>query len=120
MKETKIKEFTLTETIGIGEESLVFRAKSSQNPNLAVKVTPVSERDIAVKDLFSEAKILSQMKNVRGFPKIHDCGIKNNIFFMAMDLLGPSLSDFLTFCSGRFTLQTILLLGFQMVGILGF
>lgn len=115
MKETKIKEFTLKDSIGVGEESLIFRCASPSNPELAIKITQITDQDRALKDLFSEAKILSKMKNVRGFPEIHDCGSAGNMFFLVMDLLGPSLEDFLQFCKGKLSLKTILLLGFQMV-----
>ena len=39
----------------------------------------------------------------------------NNSFFMAMDLLGPSLGDLFLFCGNRFSLKTTLMLGLQML-----
>lgn len=49
--------------------------------------------------------------NSEGFSKIYGYGKHNNSFYMAMDLLGPSLADLFEFCSRKFSLKTTLMIG---------
>ena len=50
-----------------------------------------------------------------GFAKIYDYGVHKFYYFMAMDLLGPSLAELFHFCDGRFSLKTTLKIGYQMI-----
>jgi len=50
-----------------------------------------------------------------GTPKVRWFGKSNNCHILILDLLGPSLSELFSYCSKKFSLQTVLLLAQQMV-----
>lgn len=50
-----------------------------------------------------------------GFPRVYWYGYHDDYRVMAMELLGPTLQDLVTFCGGRFSLKTTLLIADQML-----
>jgi hypothetical protein len=58
---------------------------------------------------------LKQYEKSIGFPKLYWVGQENKSTYMAMELLGPNLEDFLTLCSKQFSLKTVIMLAEQMV-----
>ena len=116
MSGTFLNGYKLLDKIGIGNSSIVFKVKDfDDQSDLATKITKVTQMDKICKDLYCESKILTKMRNIKGFPKINDCGIKGEIFYVFMEKLGPSLHNFFKYCQNKFSLQTVLLIGFQMV-----
>ena len=65
--------------------------------------------------LENEKSILDFFSDSEGFPKIFDYGAYLDSFYLAMELLGPSLNDLYNFCKKKFSLQTILLISIQMI-----
>lgn len=65
--------------------------------------------------LLSEYQLYKSITPHVGFPAVHWCGCEGNYQMMAMQLLGPNLSELLCFCGNRFGLKTILMLADQMV-----
>ena len=70
--------------------------------------------------IFKEAKIYkllnTSLKHKQiGFPKLYCYGSEGDYNYLVMELLGPSLSELLAYCNGKFTLKTILLLADQIV-----
>jgi len=63
-----------------------------------------------------EEEIYASLKGMKGVPKVRDA-FENSKgeYVMVMDLLGPSLEDAFCKCSRRFSLQTVLQLGYQML-----
>ena len=53
------------------------------------------------------------MKGGIGVPKVYWFGSKDDFNILIMELLGPSLQDFLKFCWNRFSLKTVLMLAKQ-------
>jgi serine/threonine protein kinase len=53
--------------------------------------------------------------HIEGFANIYDFGQHNSSFYMVMDLLGPSLSELFHFCNNRFSLKTVLMIGYQLI-----
>ncbi|XP_055556405.1 casein kinase I-like isoform X3 [Falco cherrug] len=49
-------------------------------------------------------------------PTIKWCGAEGDYNVMVMEPFGPSLEDLFSFCSRKFSLETVLLLADQMVG----
>lgn len=70
--------------------------------------------------LFLESKLLSQLCEGVGIPKVRYSGNEGGYNVMVMDLLGPSLEDLFNFCSRKFTLKTVLLLAEQMLARIEF
>ena len=117
MEETKFRQFKLKKKLGIGEHSVIYLAEDSlrNSHQVALKLTEISEKEKICKDLYLEAKILTRMRNKAGYPLINDCGFFGNYFYLSLEILGPSLQDFIKFCGGSFSLKTVLQLGCQMV-----
>lgn len=65
--------------------------------------------------LRNEKMILDLMADIDGFPNVYDCGPYLESTYMAMELLGPSTNSLFQHQKHKFTLQTVLLLGYQML-----
>jgi len=65
--------------------------------------------------LENEKTILDFFSDSEGFPKVYDYGPYLDSFYLAMELLGPSLNDLYNYCKKKFSLQTILLISIQMI-----
>jgi serine/threonine protein kinase len=55
------------------------------------------------------------IKESSGFPKLIEFGTQNDYNYMAMEILGPNLSDLFEFCHHKFSLQTVLLIAIQVL-----
>ena len=53
-----------------------------------------------------------------GVPRIHWDGEDGDYYIMATDLMGPSLEDLLTYCRGKLSLKTTLLIAEQALRLL--
>ena len=62
-----------------------------------------------------EKNVLELTKDLIGFPKLITFNSQGESNYLAMELLGPNLSDLFEICDGDFTIQTTLLLGIQMI-----
>lgn len=62
-----------------------------------------------------EKSVLEVTSDLEGFPKLIMFNSQGENNFLAMELLGPNLTDLFEICKQRFTLQTTLLLGIQML-----
>ena len=51
----------------------------------------------------------------KGIAKIFNYGTHAGHYYMAMDLLGPSLADLYQFCGYKFSLKTTLMLAYQLI-----
>lgn len=65
--------------------------------------------------LKNEKNVIEMMYPTEGFPRVIDYGPYYDSNYLAIDLLGPSLLDMFEYCGYRFTLQTVLLVGYQMI-----
>ena len=50
-----------------------------------------------------------------GFPRVLYYGSDQGHNILVLELLGPALDKILSFCGGRFTLKTIIMIGVQMI-----
>jgi serine/threonine protein kinase len=62
-----------------------------------------------------ERNVLELTKDLVGFPQLITFNSQGESNYLAMELLGPNLSDLFEICDGHFTIQTTLLLGIQMI-----
>lgn len=60
------------------------------------------------------------IKDSEGIAKIKYYLVQNDCRILVMELLGPSLEDFLQFCNGKFSLETVLTLAIQMISLVEF
>lgn len=63
----------------------------------------------------SEYEIYEQLKGCDGIPKIYWTGEFRKYKLMVMDLLGPSLDKYFTYCNKKFSTITTCLIGIEMV-----
>jgi serine/threonine protein kinase len=66
-------------------------------------------------ELSQEVEIYEALSGGIGIPRIRWFGEECEFIVMIQDLLGPSLLDLLTYCEGRFSLKTVLLLAEQVI-----
>lgn len=116
------------------DDEIIFGGRFECNKNLLLGsgtfgeiylgIDTIAKEYVAVKlekqgikqpQLRNEKVILDMMFEVEGFPKIFDFGGHFESTYMAMELLGPSTRDLFTYCNYKFSLQTVLLLGIQMI-----
>lgn len=65
--------------------------------------------------LRNELHVYRSLAGQPGIPSVHWEGEECEYRVMVLDLLGPSLEDLLTFCGGRFSLKTTLMLADQLI-----
>ena len=62
-----------------------------------------------------EAKIYEKLVGEEGVPKVHWIGVEGDFSVMVMDILGPSLQLLFEFCECKWSMQTILEIGIQLI-----
>jgi serine/threonine protein kinase len=73
--------------------------------------------------LFHEARVYSSLARdviTVGIPRVRWYGVEGDFNVLVMDLAGPSLSELLDFCHGRFSLKSVLMLADQAISRLEF
>lgn len=58
---------------------------------------------------------MKRLAKVTGIPKCHWFGWHEGSQILVMDLLGPSIKDFLQLCGGRFSVKTCYLIAGQLI-----
>ncbi|KAH9837262.1 kinase-like protein [Rhodofomes roseus] len=105
--------YRLQELIGAGSFGQVYRAIDTwQHVIVAVKLEPC---DFRVNQLENEEEVYGTLKYAEGFPVTHGFGTMDDVNYLVMDLLGPSLEALFHFCGKRFTLGTVLRIALQAV-----
>ena len=64
------------------------------------------------KEIKMDDNTFGQDQKKKGFAKIYSFGQHQDCNFMAMELMGPSLSDLFQFCGWRFSLKTTIMLAY--------
>jgi serine/threonine protein kinase len=67
------------------------------------------------KEIKMDDNTFGQDQKKKGFAKIYSFGQHQECNFMAMELMGPSLSDLFQFCGWRFSLKTTIMLAYQLI-----
>jgi casein kinase 1 len=68
--------------------------------------------------LFHEARVYTSLgRDVTtvGIPRVKWYGVEGDFNVLVVDLVGPSLSELLDFCHGRFSMKTVLMLADQLM-----
>ncbi|KAG1767745.1 kinase-like domain-containing protein, partial [Suillus placidus] len=91
----------------------VYRAQNFLNDNIiAIKLGPVTNTPSSMEH---EHHILKQLEGGIGIPHALWFGRESSYHALALDLLGPSLYDLFLACNHKFSLQTVVNLGDQLV-----
>lgn len=106
----------MVEKIGQGSFGKVYLAKDilNQNQLVAIKTESINQPS---PQLLKEVQSFKALQGGPGIPKLLAEGISvdNNVIYMVMELMGPSLKDLFTFCNRRFTLKTTLMIFYQLI-----
>lgn len=112
-----MKNFKIVEKIGAGAFGEIYKAQnqSINNQFLAVKTQSVKTR---FPQLLFEARLLEHIHAQgakEGIPQVYGVGMENGHNIMLMDLLGKSLDYHFTQSGKKFSLQTVLKIGLQLL-----
>ena len=107
--------YALQKTIGQGGFGDVYQAEDTKSGQIrAIKMEKRSAGDL----IFFESRVLQNLKDVVGVPRIHDFGFEGDFNYMVMDYCGYSLSTLLSICGGKFSLKTVCSLAIHLITIL--
>ena len=73
------------------------------------------ENSIYSNTLRNEVLIYENINGIEGFPLIYHSGNNKNKNYMILERLGPNLKQLFKYCNHHFSLQTILLIGIQIL-----
>ena len=105
--------------LGNGAFGDIYKGENISTKKLyAIKCERVNNERISL--LKSEIKILSYLQGGKGIPKIYDFIPTTNYNFMIFELLGLNLDELFRLCGKKFSKNTILSLGLQMLDRLEF
>jgi hypothetical protein len=96
---------------------IVYEGKNSEGETVAIKKSRVTA-SVAHTLLRHEACALILVAPHKGFPRVHAWGWSQWFEYLALDLLGPSLSEMMGKLDGQFSIGSVLLLTIQMVRFL--
>ncbi|OAF68739.1 hypothetical protein A3Q56_03515 [Intoshia linei] len=112
------ENYRLIRKIGSGSFGVIFLAIHRETKEeVAIKLESVNNRHL---QLIYESRIYRYLQGGCGFPRIKCYERQGKYNAMVMELLGPSLEDLFNFCSRRFTMKTVLMLGDQMIARIEF
>jgi serine/threonine protein kinase len=105
-------KYKIIDKIKEGKFGTVFKCQHTRtNELVAIKFEP---KDYLVKTLKNEAKVYQYLGKLDGFPQLKFFGTTEDNTYLVMDLLGSSLSEFISYYKA-FSLKTVLLLGIQII-----
>lgn len=106
-------EIESTFLLGKGSFGEIYISKDLNNKNLvAIKLENQKSKQ---NQLRIEKQVLELMSGTEGIPKIIAYGNQHENNFLVMDLLGPNLNDLFELTKHKFSLQTVLLIGIQIL-----
>jgi casein kinase I family protein HRR25 len=113
------ERYRIVQNIDSGSYGTIFVAEDlkKNNERVAVKFDAASKDDHLKYEyeVYKSALYDDGCVKIEGFPRVHWFGNQFGHNVLVMELLGPPLSLLFNFCERKFGLQTILLLGEQMI-----
>jgi hypothetical protein len=92
----------------------VYRARNIIKEDalaVAIKLEPISHSSSVQR----EYKVLKHLEGGVGIPRVHCFGRESTYHALVLDLLGPSLHDLFLTHNNKFSLDTVVNLGDQLV-----
>ena len=80
-----------------------------------VALTPQEAVNTKHPQLCYESRLYKHLAGEKGIPQVYWFGTENKNNIMVIDLLGPSLEDLFNLCGRKFSTNTVLMIGVQMV-----
>ncbi len=112
-----LDKYEIIKEIGSGSFGNVFKARliNSQDVFLAIKIEKLEKTESNKSRLDMEYEIYNNIQG-DGIPQIvHYNNNYQGLKLLIMNFLGPSLEDLFNFCSRKFSLKTISMLGLQLI-----
>lgn len=108
--------YNLIRRIGVGSFGDVYLGRCvDSGMEVAIKLEPAETKH---HQLTKEAHVYTALTGINGVPKMHWFGVTGDWSIMVLDLLGPSLDNLFHSCGRRFSLETVCMLGIQLVSCL--
>jgi len=109
----------INKKLGNGAFGDVYKGENiSSGKKIAVKCEQVRKDHSSL--LKSEINILDYLQGGKGIPKKYDFIQTPKYNFMIFELLGPNIEDLYHLCNNKFSKNTILSLGLQMLNLIEF
>lgn len=109
-------DYFITSQIGKGTFGTVYEIINLQNMKFAAKINNFDRSQSQKNNLSKEHYVLQKLKDDIGFPIIKNYFLLNDTKeILMMSLLGPNLQTKLQACGGRFSLKTVLMIGYQAI-----
>lgn len=109
-------DYFVTSQLGKGTFGTVYEIISLQNMRFAAKVNNYSRDQNPKHSLSNEHYILQKLKDDIGFPIVKNYFLLDDSKeILIMSLLGSNLQRKLQECGGRFSLKTVLMIGYQAI-----
>lgn len=103
-----------THVIGKGSFGKVVYGRNKKDEDLCFKVEKISNQKNG-SILRDEYRIYEYLKDSVGIPQIYTFGEYKKNRFLAMELIGPSLDKLFLLCNKKFSLETTIYLGLEMI-----
>ena len=111
--QSSILDYKIIKKAGSGAFGTVYKAQHKEtNQMVAIKIEDASKEKSRMD---YEVIIYKLLDSKIGFPRVYDSRKIKNHSVMIMDYLGPSLDHLYEFCSRKFSLKTILMIGLQVL-----
>jgi serine/threonine protein kinase len=105
-------KYKILKLIGEGSFGKIFEVKNLlTNELLAIKIEKKNDKNL----LKYEANIYTRCKGLKGFPQLRTFGTEATYNYLVIDLLGEPISQLREKCGGKLKLQTVLIIGTQIL-----
>lgn len=112
-------KLSMGQLIGSGSFGTVYVAThANYKKKLAIKIATEDEEGVELDStgfLLKEAKIMNELKEEPGFPRMKDYRSTAELTYVVMNLLGPSVDSLFRSCGRKFSLKTGFMLMTQML-----
>ena len=106
--------YLITEKIGSGSFGTIYKGKDIHSDlNVAIKFEKTSNDNSRM--LPREIKIMKELQDLPGFPKMISNGKKDNYCYLSMTLLGPNLENLVRKFNNHFSLKSVTMIGYQII-----
>lgn len=110
------KKYKIIKLIGEGSFGKIFEVENLLTSELlAIKIEKKNNEAPDKNFLKYEAIIYNRCRDLKGFPHMRTFGTEESFNYLVIDLLGDSIEKLREKCGGKLKLQTILVLGTQLL-----